>query len=361
MDETFGIRELGEHRLAGFMERLPGLAIAVVGDFFLDKYLVIDRSLSEVSLETGLEAYQVVAKRCSPGAAGTVTSNLRALGVGMVYAVGLVGDDGEGYELRQGLSRTGVSVEYLLCRDDCYTPTYTKPMLRERDGTEREIRRLDVKNRRPLPRAVEDEVLARLEACVGRVDAVMVSDQVQERNFGVITDRVRSRLTTLAANHPGRVFAVDSRTRIGEYRGAILKPNRGEAARAVDPRWEGPVGREQARGFGLALSRRAERPVYVTLSEDGILLCVAGREGQPGRAVHVPAVPVAGEIDPVGAGDSTAAGIVSALCAGATLEEAAAVGNLVASITIQQVGTTGTASPGQVLARHRELLAGHGC
>ena len=56
MDETFGIRELGEHRLAGFMERLPGLAIAVVGDFFLDKYLVIDRSLSEVSLETGLEA-----------------------------------------------------------------------------------------------------------------------------------------------------------------------------------------------------------------------------------------------------------------------------------------------------------------
>jgi sugar/nucleoside kinase (ribokinase family) len=53
----------------------------------------------------------------------------------------------------------------------------------------------------------------------------------------------------------------------------------------------------------------------------------------------------------VGAGDSATAGIVSALLAGATRLEAAAVGNLVASITVQQLGTTGTASPAQVLAR----------
>src|SRR5512137_532700 len=103
---AFGPCDTTESALAGYLDRLPGLAIAVVGDFFLDKYLVIDRSLSEISLETGLESYQVVAKRCSPGAAGTVTSNLRALGVGSVYAVGLTGDDGEGYELRQGLART---------------------------------------------------------------------------------------------------------------------------------------------------------------------------------------------------------------------------------------------------------------
>ena len=66
------------------------------------------------------------------------------------------------------------------------------------------------------------------------------------------------------------------------------------------------------------------------------------------------AVPVTGKIDIVGAGDSATAGLVSALCSGANPAEAAVIANLVASITIQQLGTTGTASPEQVRARLAE-------
>jgi len=51
------------------------------------------------------------------------------------------------------------------------------------------------------------------------------------------------------------------------------------------------------------------------------------------------------------------AAIALALCAGATPSEAALIANLVASITIQQLGTTGTATCEQVLARHREVFA----
>ena len=69
---------------------------------------------------------------------------------------------------------------------------------------------------------------------------------------------------------------------------------------------------------------------------------------------HVPGYPVKGPIDIVGAGDSATAGILSALLSGATPMEAAALGNLVASITVQQLGTTGTASPEQVRARWNE-------
>jgi sugar/nucleoside kinase (ribokinase family) len=69
---------------------------------------------------------------------------------------------------------------------------------------------------------------------------------------------------------------------------------------------------------------------------------------------HIPGIPVTGPIDIVGAGDSTTAGIVSALCAGATPAQAARLGCLVASITIQQLGVTGTATPAQVRARFRE-------
>ena len=66
---------------------------------------------------------------------------------------------------------------------------------------------------------------------------------------------------------------------------------------------------------------------------------------------NVPAVAVEGQLDPTGAGDSATAGTVLALCAGATLPEAAIVGNLVASITIQQISTTGVAHPDQLPPR----------
>src|SRR5476651_1151025 len=87
------------------LERLPALRIGVLGDLFLDRYLDIDGDLTEPSLETGLDAYQVVRVRSYPGAAGTVINNLVALGVGRIVPISMIGDDGEGYELRQALQR----------------------------------------------------------------------------------------------------------------------------------------------------------------------------------------------------------------------------------------------------------------
>ena len=62
-------------------------------------------------------------------------------------------------------------------------------------------------------------------------------------------------------------------------------------------------------------------------------------------------IQLSGSIDPTGAGDSATAAAVLALCAGAELPEAALVGNLVASITVQQIGTTGVARPDQLPPR----------
>ena len=320
----------------------------VVGDFFLDRYLIIDRRLSEVSLETGLEAYQVVDIRCSPGAAGTVTSNLRALGV-QVTALGVIGEDGQGYELKRGLTGRGVDIEPLIERPNRFTPTYTKPLVRESDGREHEIQRLDIKNRTPLPTEVEEEIIARLRTLVPKVDAVVVADQVQERNCGVVTDQVRDEIGRLALAYPDKIFAADSRERIGLFQHVIVKPNRREATLAVRPDWAGEINSELTRESGAELFHRNQKPVFLTIGDQGILLFTeAGCQ-------RIPAVPVSGEIDIVGAGDSVMAGIVSALCSGAEPGEAALLGNLVASITIQQIGTTGTATPAQVRERFRCL------
>jgi len=335
-------------RLEAILARFPAITVLVIGDYFLDKYLIIDRRLSEVSLETGLEAFQVVEVRPSPGAAGTVASNLRALGVGVV-ALGVVGDDGEGYELKRGLEMMGVDTEPLVQVPDLLTPTYTKPLLRETDGRVQELNRLDIVNRAPLLPEIEDAVISRLRQVIERVQGVIVADQVRAQNCGVVTDRVRDEIVGLAHTHPEVIFAADSRERIGLFRHVILKPNAREAMRAVRPNRQSEATRVEAEECGAELYRQCGRPVFVTLGLDGVLVC------DDHGCQHVPAVPIAGPIDIVGAGDSTMAGIVSALCAGASPGEAALIGNLVASITIQQVGTTGTASPEQVRERFGEL------
>ncbi|MDH7570206.1 MAG: PfkB family carbohydrate kinase [Armatimonadota bacterium] len=330
------------------LERFPEARVLVVGDFFLDKYLILDARLTEKSLETGLDAYQVVAKRLYPGAAGTVTSNLRALDAGTVYAVGMVGCDGEGYELRAGLRATGVVTDLLVECAERFTPTYTKPMLRV-DGNERELNRLDIKNRVPLPSAVEKAILEALQKLVPQVDAVVVADQVQERNCGVVTDTVRSELACLASRHRHVVFIADSRQRIGEFRDLWVKPNLAEAAAAAGE--PVPAGLEGVVPLARTLQARNRRPVYITLGEQGIL-CVAEE-----KVYLAPTLRHTGPIDICGAGDSVMAGIVLALCAGARPEEAAVVGNLVASLTVQQIGVTGTTTRNALLGRFGE--AGH--
>jgi rfaE bifunctional protein kinase chain/domain len=333
------------------LQRTPGLAIGVLGDLFLDRYLDLDAALTEPSLETGVDAYQVVRVRASPGAAGTVINNLVALGVGRVCPVAVIGDDGEGYELAQALRRLQVvDVRGVLTVPDRRTPTYTKPMLCEEGKPPRELNRLDIKNRHPLPSALADRILSALDEMWPQVDALVVLDQVSEPDCGVVTARVRDHLMELGAARPNKLVLADSRERVGLFRGVSLKPNRQECLRAVS-------GVPGANAFPLAareLARQAGRPVFCTDGARGTLL-VQGDRGGEAAARWVPAYPVHGPIDSVGAGDSTSAGIVCAVAAGASLEQAAAFGNLVASITIQQLGTTGTASPEQVRQRWREV------
>jgi bifunctional ADP-heptose synthase (sugar kinase/adenylyltransferase) len=84
--------------------RYSKLRIAVIGDFCLDRYLEIDPSRFEVSIETGLPVFNVTRVRSQAGAAGTIVNNLVALGVGRIEPVGVCGEDGEGWELRRALA-----------------------------------------------------------------------------------------------------------------------------------------------------------------------------------------------------------------------------------------------------------------
>ena len=178
----------------------------MLGDLFLDRYLDIDAALTEPSLETGLDAYQVTRVRSFPGAAGTVINNLAALGVGRICPLSIIGDDGEGHELRQALDALGVvDAKGVFFWERRRTPTYTKPMLCRTGEPPRELNRLDIKNRVPLPPAAEDLILQALTEAWGRLDALVVLDQVSEADCGVVTTRIRERLRVEGDGRPGSV------------------------------------------------------------------------------------------------------------------------------------------------------------
>jgi len=334
------------------LRTIPGKTVGLLGDLFLDRYLDIDPTRDEPSVETGLTAYQVLGVRSYPGALGTVLNNLAALGVGRIVPVAAIGDDGEGYELRQALGRIPVvDATHVFAAPGRRTPAYTKPMYGDK-----ELNRLDIKNRTPTPVAVEDDILARLDAVWPTVDALIVLDQVSEADCGVVTARVRDHLAELGERDPSKFVLADSREQIGKFRNVCVKPNADEARKAV-PRPDTPdddeMGLFQSRCIELA-TLHTQRVVFGTGGDQGIFF-TRRTSGVGAGGYMIPAYPVSGPIDICGAGDSCSAGITSAVVSGLTHEQAAAFGNLVASITIQQIGITGTATPEQVRARWREV------
>ena len=344
---------INEARLEVILNRFQDQRILVVGDFYLDAYWYIDKTRSTLSLETPWHTNPVIDQRYSPGAAGTVTNNLKALGIGTVYTLGVIGEDGFGGTLLDCLQTNGCLTDFMIQVPQWVTPTYLKPIHRGYEGVETEGPRFDIENQSEMGETIETVVIDALRNCVPIVDGVIVGDQMPLENLGVVTNRVRAELCELGLAFPDKVFFADSRTRIGKYQNVIIKPNRFEAKRAVQPEWDGQdVDIEEARRCAVTLAEQTQRTVYITLGGNGILVYSEGED------IHIPGIPIDDEIDPVGAGDSVSAGLVAALCSLRTSQteafvEAAYIGNLVASITVTKIGTTGTASPSEILQRHR--------
>jgi len=331
-------------RLQEIVGRFTACRVAVLGDFFLDKYLDTDPALAEISVETGKTAHQVVSIRTGAGAAGTIVNNLASLGAGKIHALGITGDDGEGYDLRKSLLGLGCGTNDLTVLPGRFTPTYLKPRDRRRADLGGEFERYDTKNRAPMPQDAQVRILASLERLLPGIDAVAVEDQVEEENCGVVTALIRERLAEMGRVNPGKIFWADSRSRIGLFRNVMIKVNAREAVRqAFRPGAKDPGDAAVVRAL-RELRARTGRPVFVTAGRRGIW--TSDPEPALVRGVRVPE-----PTDPTGAGDSATAGAVLALCSGATPFEAALVANLVASITVQQLAVTGTATPDELPPR----------
>jgi sugar/nucleoside kinase (ribokinase family) len=175
-----------------------------------------------------------------------------------------------------------------------------------------------------------------LESAAPAFDAILISDQAETSQGGVVTPAMRDAIARLAVTFPDKLIWVDSRLRAEHFRHAVVKPNQQEAE-AASVRALGRVD------YGELRRRMQARCLIVTHGGNGAL--VVDDRGEQ----WVAAKAVANPVDICGAGDSFSAGAAMALVVTGNPIQAAQFGNLVAGITIMKAGT-GTASPQEVLA-----------
>lgn len=308
-----------------------GLKVLVAGDVCLDRWCRYDPREGLASRETGLPRVGVVSTEITAGAAGTIANNLAALGAGRVAVLGVVGEDGFGWELDQALRARGIDGDLLIRSSEVPTFTYTKLINNATD--EEDLPRVDFIHTREISAGLESRVIDLFGQVVEQFDVIIVSDQAETAAGGIVTARMREALTAVASR---KIVWVDSRVRSEHFRRVILKPNVDEAEEAC----RRALGRVDFPAFRAHTDARL---LIVTHGGEGALVIDEhGKTMVEGRNVEKP-------VDICGAGDSFSAGAAMTLAVTGSGVEAARFGNLVASITIMKKGT-GTASPAEVLA-----------
>lgn len=321
-------------------DRIKKCKIGIIGDFCVDIYWHADMTLSELSRETPHYPLPVTAEKASMGAGGNVAANLAALNPEKIYAISLIGDDWRGMLLRSLIRKSGISDEYIIETENRFTNAYCKPMRHGISATVYEDPRLDFENREPINEKTENKVIEYLRELAKKVDVLCIADQFR---YGIITDKVRDEIITLAKN--GLTVICDSRYNIGKYTDCILKPNEVECWRAVFSN-DGFINATEEEFLDAAnkLAIKNNARVFCTLGANGSFV-TDGKEG-----IRIGAKILTGELDICGAGDTSLSAFSLAITTGATMEKAAALAGLASAVTVKKIGMTGTATAEEIEA-----------
>jgi rfaE bifunctional protein kinase chain/domain len=315
------------------MRRIRKTRIGVLGDFCLDGYWWIDGKENEISIETGKPVRRVKRQRYTLGGAGNVVVNLRALGVEQVFAFGVTGPDPFGRELVQMLGKIGSDTEGMLIQAKGWdTPVYGKPILNEE-----ELERMDFGGLNRMDDLTWQELCERLHKARQSLDFIVIN---QQHTNGWCTEKRAAELADELFTHwPGR-HLVDVRQFGSIFRRVSRKMNEREASDLTGR----SLGKEimlsdkEAQELGDHLAKNSENIQFITRGAQGILVC------KRDSCHSIPGILVLGPTDPVGAGDTVTAVLAACLSAGIHHVEAACLANLAASITIQKLKQTGTAT-----------------
>ncbi|MDX1699917.1 MAG: PfkB family carbohydrate kinase, partial [Melioribacteraceae bacterium] len=187
--------------------------------------------------------------------------------------------------------------------------------------------RIDKESKENVSSEIEEEIINFLNSIINDIDAIILQDY----NKGVLTDRIIIDSISIS-NRCNKIIAVDPKfINFKQYQNAtIFKPNKRETENILGMRIESDEDISKAGNDLLTLMNA--KYVLLTLGEKGIALFERGRDEVkiPTKARKV--------ADVSGAGDTVISTITFALCAGASIEEAAYIANYAGGLVCEEVG-----------------------
>lgn len=339
-------------RLKEILKLIRSTRICVFGDFYLDRYSI--GVIECISREAPIPIVRLKTKdsnRYIPGAAGNVAVNLADLGAN-VSVIGIIGNDTFGKELKRIFREKDINSERLLVANDRLTGAFEKFYASAYHSRIQQVARVDTESAKNISSTQETKLIDFFEQEVSDADGFIFADYAEIPGTGVITEKVLEHVTGVARNIE-KIFVGDSRLRIEEFKNMICVPNDYEAAMAAriyESHSSHEIDDETVVRAGQILTEQINRELFITRGEKGIAVF-----DRSGKMTMKTTILVDGEIDPTGAGDTVAVAIAASLSVKATFEEAAEIANIAGRVTVGKIGTTGTASPSEILACHEIL------
>ncbi len=305
----------------------------VLGDMVADEY-IIGRPV-RLSREAPLPVLEYVDRYIVPGGATNLARNVRALG-GEVAVAGVIGRDEPGQALRKRLIDEGIGVDGLAEEAGRPTSTKTRVVGGSPQVVSQQIARIDRVVQTEIGDEAKEHIVAYLQRELAQVDALIVSDYEN----GVINADIIAAALPLAEER-GLVITVDAHGDLQRFKGiTIATPNQDEAAASLGTTLRDD---DDVCHGGLRLVREMQaRAVLITRGSEGMTLVEAD-----GDCHHLPASSLSEVRDATGAGDTVSGTVTLALTAGATMLEAAHLGNLAAGIVVRRQGAA-TTTPAQL-------------
>lgn len=316
---------LSSERFEKIVSTFPTLKpVLVVGDLGVDKYTFGE--VRRISPEAPVPVLEVEKEWNKLGLAANVSDNLKSLEVASTLC-GVIGDDARANLVESLLEERGLKT-WGLVRDGARHTTY-----KERVTTAtQQICRIDYETKDTISEEINRRVCSRIEEFSQNHSGVIIEDYGK----GLFSESLCQKIIHDFKNK-GLIVAVDpSRSTPPQwYKGAtLLKPNRQESHIIVEA-----LGYFKERKLeniaSILIDKLALEKIIITLGADGMAMLDTKADGK------LKIIPTAANevFDVSGAGDTAIAAICSSLIAGASLEEAAWIGNCASGVVVSKRGT----------------------
>lgn len=298
--------------------------VLVVGDLGVDKYTYGE--VKRISPEAPVPVLEVTKEWNKLGLAANVSDNLKSLGVESSLC-GVIGDDPRANLVEHLLEERGLKT-WGLVRDPSRHTTY-----KERVTTDiQQICRVDYETKTEI----DSEILRRVNNRIVEFRENHAGVIIEDYGKGLLNESLCQDIIH-GFKERGLLTAVDPARTTPPiwYKGVhLLKPNRLEAHMMVEAL--GYFKERDLKKIAEILVDKLElEKIIITLGPDGMAMFDTKTDEE------LKIIPTAANevFDVSGAGDTAIAAITSALLSGASLEEAAWIGNCASGVVVRKRGT----------------------